>query len=159
MAPAGTKLIASNRKARHQFSIFDVIETGIVLRGSEVKALREAHVQLGDGYGRIQRGELWLEGVHISPYSYATGFGSHVPDSPRKLLAHRQEIAKLAKRVHEEHLTLVPLSMYWKDGRVKVEMALAKGRTKGDKRQALAKADAEREMATQLRLARRGGAN
>jgi SsrA-binding protein len=156
MSPPGTKAIATNRKAHHDYSILDVVEAGIVLRGSEVKSLREGHVQIADAYARFSRHELWLEGLHIAPYSHATGFGSHLPDSPRKLLLHSAEISRLSARVHQEHLTLVPLSLYFKDGRVKVELALVKGRTKGDKRQALAKADAQREIASQLGRSRKG---
>jgi SsrA-binding protein len=142
-------LIASNRKARRDYTILDVVEAGIVLRGSEVKSLRDGHVQIADAYARFARGEVWLDGIHISPYTNAVGFGAHDPDRARKLLLHADQIARLHARVQQERLTLVPLSMYFKDGRAKVELALAKGRTKGDKRQALAKADAAREMAVE----------
>jgi SsrA-binding protein len=156
MASPGTKTLASNRKARHDYTILDVVEVGIVLRGSEVKSLRLGQVRIADAYARITDGEMWLDGMHIPPYSHATGFGAHVPDGPRKLLAHRAEIAKLGARLHQEHLTLVPLSIYLRDGRVKVELALAKGRTKGDKRHALAKADAQRDIAAALGRRRKG---
>jgi SsrA-binding protein len=146
MRPAGTKLIASNRKARHDYSILDTFEAGIVLHGSEVKSLRDGHVQLGDAYARIRDGEVWLEGVHIAPYRFANGFGAHLPDRARKLLLQRAEIDRLAARINQERLALVPLSLYFKDGRAKVELALAKGRTRVDKRQALAERDSQREI-------------
>ena len=150
MAPPAPKPIASNRKARRDYDILDEVEAGIVLRGSEVKSLRLGMVQIGEAYARIDRNEVWLDGMHIPPYTHAQGFGAHLPDNPRKLLLHSAEIQRLAARVNQEHLTLIPLSLYFKDGRVKVELALVKGRTKGDKRQALAKSDAQREIRDQL---------
>ena len=153
---ANSRLIASNRRARHDFSILDSVEAGIELRGSEVKSLRLGNVQLADAYARIERGQVWLEGVHIAPYAFAHGVGSHDPDRRRRLLLHAEEIAKLGDRVAQERLTLVPLSLYMKDGRVKVELAVAKGRTKGDKRQALAERDADREMQKALGRQRKG---
>jgi SsrA-binding protein len=150
MSPPGTKLIASNRKARHAYSITDTVEAGIVLFGSEVKSLREAQVQIGDGYARIRDDELWLEGVNIAPYGFAIGFGAHEQDRPRKLLMHRAEIKRLADRIDRERVSLVPLSMYFKDGRVKVELGIGKGRTKGDKRQAIAERDAKRDIEREL---------
>lgn len=156
MDRAGTKLIASNRKARHDFTILDVVEAGIVLQGSEVKSLREGHVQLADAYGRVNDHEIWLEGVHIAPYQFAHGVGAHDPNRPRKLLLNRAEIDRLDARMGQERLTLVPLSLYFKDGRAKVELALAKGRTKGDKRQAIAKKDAQREIDRELGRQRKG---
>ena len=146
----GTKLIASNRKARHDYSILDVVEAGIMLQGSEVKSLREGHVQLLDSYARIVRGEVWLEGVHIAPYQFAHGVGAHDPTRPRKLLLNRAEIARIDARISQERLALIPLSIYFKDGRAKVELAVAAGRTKGDKRQAIAKKDAQREIDREL---------
>jgi SsrA-binding protein len=117
-----------------------------VLSGSEVKSLREGNVQIADAYARVQRGEVWMDGVHIAPYLFATGVGAHDPDRPRKLLLHRREIDRLDARVAQEGLSLVPLRLYWKDGRAKIELALAKGRTKVDKRQVMAQRDADREM-------------
>lgn len=157
MSPPGTKLIASNRKARHDFSILDVFEAGIVLQGSEVKSLREGHVQLADAYARVSDGEIWLEGVHIAPYQFAHGVGAHDPNRARKLLLGREEIDRIDARVGQERLALVPLSLYFKDGRAKVELALAKGRTKGDKRQAIAKKDAQREIDRELGRQRKAG--
>jgi SsrA-binding protein len=150
MAPPGTKLIASNRRARHDYSITDTVEAGIVLLGSEVKSLREAQVQLADGYARIRSDELWLEGVNIAPYSFAIGFGAHEQDRPRKLLLHRAEIRRLAERIDRERVSVVPLSMYFRDGRVKVELGIGKGRTKGDKRQAIAERDAQRDIEREM---------
>src|SRR5690348_6707492 len=135
------KYIAQNRKARHDYSILDVFETGIVLQGSEVKTLRDGTMQIADAYARVINGEIWLDGVHIPPYLFAHGVGAHDPDRPRKLLLHAEEISRIAARVQQERLTLIPLSFYFKDGRVKVELALAVGRKKGDKRQAMAERD------------------
>jgi SsrA-binding protein len=153
---ANSRPIASNRRARHDFSILDTVEAGIELRGSEVKSLRLGNVQLADAYARVERGQVWLEGVHIAPYAFAHGIGSHDPDRRRRLLLHSEEIAKLSDRVAQERLALVPLSLYLKEGRVKVELGLAKGRTKGDKRQALAERDADREIQKALGRQRKG---
>lgn len=156
MAPPGTKVVASNRKAWHDFTILDTIECGLVLVGSEVKSLRAGQVQLADAYARISNGECWMEGVRIAPYAFAQGFGSHAPDRARKLLLHREQLDKLAARVAQESLTLVPLSIYFTEGRAKVDLALAKGRRKGDQRQALAEKDAARDMARALGRQRKG---
>lgn len=142
----GRKLIASNRRARHDYSVLDVVEAGLVLSGSEVKSLRLGEVQMADAYARYSDGELWLEGVHVSPYQFATGVGAHDPDRRRKLLLHRQEIERLQARVAQERLALVPLSLYFIEGRAKVELALGKGRQKADKRQAIAERDSKREI-------------
>jgi SsrA-binding protein len=156
MAPPGTKVVATNRKARHGYTILDTVEAGLVLVGSEVKSLRAGHVQLADAYARINGGECWLDGVRIAPYAFAQGFGAHDPDRARKLLLHREQLDKLAARVAQESLTLVPLAIYFKDGRAKVELALARGRRKGDQRQAMAERDAAREMAVALGRQRKG---
>ena len=150
MAPPGTKLIASNRRARHDYSITDTVEAGIVLLGSEVKSLREAQVQLADGYARIRNDEMWLEGVNIAPYGFAIGFGAHEQDRPRKLLLHRAEIRRLGEQIDRERVSVVPLSMYFRDGRVKVELGIGKGRTKGDKRQAIAERYAQRDIEREM---------
>jgi SsrA-binding protein len=150
------KYIAQNRRARHDYSILDVFETGIVLQGSEVKTLREGTMQMADAYARVINGEIWLDGVHIPPYLFAHGVGAHDPDRPRKLLLHADEIKRIAARVQQERLTLIPLSFYFKDGRVKVELALAVGRKKGDKRQAMAERDTQREMQKALGRQRKG---
>lgn len=156
MPGPGTKLIASNRKARHDFAIVDVYEAGLVLQGSEVKSLREGAVQLADAFVRIDRGEAWLEGVHIAPYQFAHGVGAHDPMRRRKLLLNKDEIERLAARMGQERLALVPLALYFKDGRAKVELGLGKGRTKGDKRQAIAKKDAQREIDREVGRQRKG---
>jgi SsrA-binding protein len=157
MPPLGTKLIATNRKARRDYAISDVIEAGLVLSGSEVKSLRAGHVQLADAYARVRGGEVWMEGVHIAPYQFAVGVGAHDPDRPRKLLLNRSEIDRLAARVDQERVALVPLALYFKDGRAKVELGVGKGRTKGDKRQAIAERDSKREIERALGRARKAG--
>lgn len=143
---SGSQLIASNRKARHGYSILDVVEAGIVLLGSEVKSLRAGQVQIADAYAHIVRGEMWLEGVHIAPYSFAVGAGSHDPMRPRKLLLHTEQIRRLQERVAKERLTLVALSLHLRKGRVKVELGLAKGRQKADRRQAIAEKESQIEI-------------
>jgi SsrA-binding protein len=144
---SGTKLIASNRKARHDYAITDSIECGIVLQGSEVKSLRQGHVQIADAYARIVGGEVWLDGVHIPPYQFAHGVGAHDPDRPRKLLLHGNEVSRLQSEVAKERLSMVPLAFYFRDGKVKVELGVGKGRRKSDKRNAMAERDSQREMA------------
>jgi SsrA-binding protein len=144
---SGTKLIAANRKARRNYEVLETVEAGLVLRGSEVKSLRAAHVQLGDAHARIEGGEVWLVSMHVSPYDHAQAHSGHEPDRRRKLLLHRTEIDRLRSIVDEQHLSLIPLALYFKDGRAKVELALARGRKTYDKREVLAKRDAEREAA------------
>ncbi len=139
------RMVAQNRRARHDYDILDTYEAGLVLVGSEVKSLREGKAQLRDSYARVQDGEVWLYGVHVPPYVFATGFGAVDPDRRRKLLLHRRQIEELAKRTQQESLTLVPLSLYFKDGRAKVDLALAKGRRLYDKRHAIAARDADME--------------
>jgi SsrA-binding protein len=153
----GTKVVASNRRARHDYDVLETFECGIVLRGSEVKSLREGKIQLKDAYARVQDGELWLHGTHIAPYANATGPAAHDPDRARKLLLHRAEIDELMGRTQQESLTLVPLSVYFKDSKAKVELALAKGRRRYDKRQAIAARDAAREAERAMAQARRRG--
>jgi len=156
MAKAPNATLASNRKARHDYAILDVVEAGIVLHGSEVKSLRAGQVQIADAYARVIDGEVWLDGVHISPYQYAVGVGSHDPDRPRKLLLHRDEIERLADRVARERLSLVPLAFRLVDGRVKVDLALARGRRREDKRQVIAERDVKREIQRALGRQRKG---
>jgi SsrA-binding protein len=153
---SGTKLIAANRKARRDYEVLETVEAGLVLRGSEVKSLRASHVQMGDAYARIDDGEAWLVSLRISPYDHAQTHSGHEPDRRRKLLLHRSELSRLAQVVDEQRLALVPLSLYFRDGRVKVELALARGRKTYDKREALAKRDAERETARAMAAARKG---
>ena len=140
------RTIARNRRARHDYDILDTYECGLSLLGSEIKSLREGNVQLADTYARPERGELWLLGLHIAPYSHAAGFGGHQPERARKLLLHRKEIEELTHRVAIERVQLVPLSLYFKDGRAKVEIAVGRGRKAHDKRQAMAERDAQKEM-------------
>jgi SsrA-binding protein len=142
---ADRKVVATNRKARHDYEIVDTFECGIVLRGSEVKSLRDAQVQLKDAYADIRDGEVWLERAHIAPYSFAVA-GGHDPERPRKLLLHRREIDRLLIKVNEVGLTLVPLQIYFKEGKAKVEIALAKGRRTYDKRQKIRERMEKREM-------------
>lgn len=156
MATEGITIIASNRKARFDYNVLDTFEAGIVLHGSEVKVLRLGHLQIADAYARVINGELWLDGVHIPPYAFAHGVGAHDPDRARKLLMKSGEISKIGARIAQERLSLVPLSFYFKDGRVKVELALAQGRRKGDKRNAMAERDTQREMQKALGRQRKG---
>jgi SsrA-binding protein len=142
---AGRKVVATNRRARHDYEILDTFECGIVLRGSEVKSLRDAQVQLKDAYADIRDGEVWLERMHIAPYGFAAG-GGHDPERARKLLLHRREIDRLTGKVNEVGLTLIPLQVYFKEGRAKVEIALAKGRRTYDKRQKIRERMERREM-------------
>ena len=159
MAPKGTKPIASNRRARHDYDIVEVYECGIALVGSEVKSMREGKVQLRDAYARIEDGELWLHAVHVPPYSFAHGPDGHDPERRRKLLLHRREIDELWDRTRRESLTLVPLSIYFKDGRAKVELALARGRKRYDKRHAIAERDAKRDTERAMGRAAKGRRN
>ena len=146
---ADTKLIAENRRARRDYEFLERLEAGVVLSGTEVKSAREGHVQLGSAYADIRDGEAWLIGSSIAEYAQK-GSSSHDPDRDRKLLLHRQEIDSLYGKVREKGLTLVPLRMYFKDGRVKVELALAKGRERADKRRVLA--DRTRSARSSARL-------
>lgn len=145
-----TKTIATNRRARHDFEIIDTVEAGLVLRGSEVKSLRDGRANLKDGYGFIKDGEAWLLGVHISPYSFSRG-GGHEPDRSRKLLLHKREILRLAAQIAEKGYTLIPLRMYFKEGKAKVELGLGRGKTRFDKRETLKRKQADREMQRAMR--------
>ena len=149
----GRKLIAQNKKARHDYHIEDVFEAGLVLTGTEVKSLRAGRASLVDGFAVLKDGEAWLQNVHIPEYDPGT-WTNHEPRRPRKLLLHRQEISKLLGKTKESGLTLVPLTLYFKDGKAKVEIALARGKRTYDKRQALAERQAQRE--TDRAVARRG---
>ena len=148
----GRKLVAQNRKARHDYHIDDVYEAGMVLTGTEVKSLRAGHAQLVDGYAHIRDGELWLAGVHIPEYTEGT-WTNHEPRRERKLLLHRAEIVRLIGKTKEGGVTMVPLALYFKDGKAKVEIALGRGKRSYDKRQALAEKQSKREM--QRALSRR----
>jgi SsrA-binding protein len=153
----GVRTVARNRRARHDYDILETFECGISLQGSEVKSLRAARVTLQDAYARVEGGEVWLLGVHIPPYEHAAGFGAHDPDRRRKLLLHRREIDQLAGNTQQQSLTLVPLSIYFRDGKAKVELALARGRRLYDKRHAIASRDAARDAEREARTATRGG--
>jgi len=144
------KLITKNRKARHDYFIIEQTEAGIALRGTEVKSLRAGRANLKDSFARIQDGEVWLYGAHISAYEEGNRY-NHDPDRPRKLLLHRREIMRLRGRVEEKGLTLVPLSLYFKRGIVKVELALARGKAEHDKRRAIAERESDREIARALK--------
>jgi SsrA-binding protein len=146
----GRKVVATNRRARHNYDILDTYEAGMVLTGSEVKSLRAGQVQLKDAYGLLQGGELWLENAHIAPYSFALE-GGHAPERKRKLLLHRREIDRLTGKINEQGLTLVPLQIYFVNGRAKIEIALAKGRHTYDKRKKLVERQQKREMDRAIR--------
>jgi SsrA-binding protein len=150
---AGHKVVATNRKARFNYEILDSFEAGIVLRGSEVKSLRAGNVQLKDSYATIRDGEVWLENTHIAPYSFAE-HGGHDPERPRKLLLHRREIDRLFGRIREEGLTLVPLQMYFTEGKAKVDLGLARGKRPHDKRRAIVERQQKREMSRARSLRR-----
>ena len=145
------RYVARNRRARHDYDILEVFECGIALKGAEVKSLRLGQASLQDAYARIDDGELWLLGAHLAPYEYASGYGRFEPNRPRKLLLHRKQLDELGGRVAQKALTLVPLSIYFKDGLAKVELALARGRRLYDKRHAIAERDATREAQRVIR--------
>lgn len=146
-------MITQNRKARHNFTVLDTLECGIALVGSEVKSLRRGKVSLDEAYGRVEGGEVWLVGCDIAEYEEASRL-NHNPRRRRKLLLHRREIAKFASKAYQTGLTLVPLKMYFKNGRAKVLMGIGKGRKHHDKREALKKADSQRDIQRAMR--RRG---
>ena len=139
------KVVATNRQARFNYEILDTWEAGMVLRGSEVKSLRDGQMQLKDSYADIRGGEVWLENAHIAPYSFAE-HGGHEPERSRKLLLHRREIDRLFGRIREEGLTLVPIQVYFVNGRAKVEIGLAKGKRTRDKRKDIVERQQKREM-------------
>jgi SsrA-binding protein len=143
--PSGTKQIAENRRARHDYQLLDRFEAGIVLTGTEVKSLREGRVTLAQAYADVRGNEVWLIGADIATYDQGN-IANHEPARDRKLLLHRGEIASLIGKVRERGQTLVPTRLYFKDGKVKVELALAKGKEKGDKRRDIAEREAKRQM-------------
>jgi SsrA-binding protein len=151
----GRKVVAQNRRARHDYSIIDTYEAGLVLTGTEVKSLRLGRATLADAFVQIESGEAWAHGLHIPEYTQGT-WTNHTPLRKRKLLLHRDEIEKLAQKTKEGGLTIVPLALYFKDGKAKLEIALAKGRRAYDHRQQLAERDASREMARALGRRRKG---
>lgn len=141
----GIKIIADNRKAWHEYHVLDKYEAGLVLQGSEVKSLRDGHVQLKDSYVVFKGAELWLQNCHISKYT-ASSYNNHEPERHRKLLMHRNEIDKIIAQLKEKGLTMVPLKLYFKEGVAKVEVALVKGKLAHDKRQDIKKRDVQREL-------------
>lgn len=149
----GRKIVARNRRARHDYTIEDVYEAGMVLTGTEVKSLRAGRASLVEGFAQIKNGEVWLENVHIPEYTQGT-WTNHEPKRARKLLLHKGEIARLVGKTGERGRTLVPLAVYFQDGRAKVELALARGKRQVDKRHDIAKREADLEMA---RASRRRG--
>ena len=149
----GEKLIADNRRARHDYHLLERLEAGLVLTGTEVKSLRDGRATLGQAYAELRDGEAWLVGSHISTYEQGN-VANHDPDRPRKLLLHSREIARLIGQTKERGLTLVPTRLYFKDGRVKVELALARGKEQRDKRRDIAKRDADRQIERALKSRR-----
>ena len=143
------QIVATNRRARHNYSILDTFEAGIALMGTEVKALRDGQASLADAFATVDDGEIWLRNVHIPEYHHGS-WTNHAPRRNRKLLLHRSQIDTLIGKVQDGNLSLVPLSLYFLDGKVKVELALARGKQAHDKRQDLAKRDADREITREL---------
>ena len=151
--PKGQKPIAENRRARHDYQLLERLEAGIVLTGTEVNSLREGRVTLAQAYADLRDGEAWLHGASIAEYAQGN-IANHDPDRPRKLLLHKRELDSLIGKTKERGLTIVPTRLYFKDGKVKVELALARGKEKLDKRRDIAKRDAEREMARAVKARR-----
>lgn len=149
------KLITQNRKARHDYTVLDTVEAGIALQGTEVKSLRDGRAHLKDSFARVEDGEMWLYHMHISPYDQGNRY-NHDPTRRRKLLLHRREINRFLGRVQERGLTLIPLKVYFKRGKVKVELALARGKHEYDRRHDIAKRDEERDVARTLARVQRG---
>jgi len=145
-----TKNITTNRKARFNYEVSEVFEAGIVLTGSEVKSLRLGHADLKDAYASVRGGEMWLVGLRISPYEFARD-GGHEPERERKLLLHKREIDKIGAKLAEKGLALIPLRMYFKAGKAKVELGLGKGKAQRDKRETLKRRQADREMQRAMR--------
>jgi SsrA-binding protein len=148
------RVIAENRKARHDYHVLETFETGVALLGTEVKAIREGRVNLRDSYARVENGEVWMMNVHISPYSHR-GYAEHAEMRQRKLLLHQHEIRKLVGRTAEKGLTLVPLELYFKKGRVKVLLALAKGKQAHDKRETIRRREVDRETRAAVKARQR----
>ena len=152
------RIIADNRKARHDYHILETYEAGVALLGTEVKAIREGRVNLRDSYARPEGGEVWMLNVHISSYSHR-GYADHAETRQRKLLLHRHEIRKLIGRTAEKGLTLVPLQMYFKNGRVKVLVGLARGKQAHDKRETIRRREVDRETRAAIKVGRRRSSN
>ncbi|BBZ05361.1 SsrA-binding protein [Mycolicibacterium chitae] len=143
------QVVATNRKARHNYAILDTFEAGVVLQGTEVKSLREGQASLADAFATVDDGEIWLRNLHIPEYHHGS-WTNHTPRRNRKLLLHRRQIDTLVGKIRDGNLTLVPLSLYFSEGKVKVELALARGKQAHDKRQDLARRDADREITREL---------
>lgn len=155
MATTGIKMIAQNRRARHDYEVVSTIECGIALKGVEVKSLREGKAQMRESFARVEGGEVFVFALHISPWTSASTWDKVDPDRKRKLLLHHREIDELKRKTEQQSFTLVPLSLYFKDGRAKLELALAKGRKTYDKRAAIAARDVNRETEREMAAARR----
>jgi SsrA-binding protein len=155
VASKGEKLVADNRKARHEYHFLEKVEAGLALTGTEVKSLREGRASIARAYAEMRDGEAWLVGLHIPAYE-SSGYASHDPERDRKLLLHRRQIDSLGGKVAERGLTLVPTRLYFKDGRAKVELALARGKEVRDKRRDIAKRDAQRQIERALKSRQRG---
>jgi SsrA-binding protein len=153
MADVAEKPIAENRKARHDYHLVERHEAGLELTGTEVKSLREGNAHLQRAYAELRDGQIWLVGAHIAPYEQGT-YANHEPDRDRRLLLHRREIDSLGGKVRERGFTLVPTRLYWKNGRAKVEIALARGKEAHDKRRDIARRDAQREVERELKSRR-----
>ena len=151
---AGEKTVVLNRRARHEYHVIDSYEAGIALRGTEVKSLRDAQMQLVDSYAEMRDGELWLVGAHINPYEQGTVW-NHEPTRRRKLLLHKQQLVRLGVQVSEKGLTLIPLRVYFKNGRAKVEIGLCRGKQTHDKRDDIKTREAKREIDRAMKEARR----
>src|SRR5262247_2704022 len=150
----GDRPIATNRRARHEYEILETVEAGLVLRGTEVKSLRAGQVNFKDSFATVRNNEAWLRGCHISPYSHGTD-ANHQPERDRKLLLHQREISRLTGKIAERGLTLVPLRLYFKQGRAKLELGLARGKKLHDKRSSIREREAKREMAKETRARQR----
>lgn len=149
------RVVANNRRARHEYEILETFEAGLVLRGTEVKSLRDGQVNFKDSYATVRNGEAWLRGCHISPYSHGTD-ANHQPERDRKLLLHKREITRIVGKTAEKGLTVVPLKIYFKGGRIKIEVGLARGKKLHDKRATLRERETRREMEKAARAGRSG---
>jgi SsrA-binding protein len=156
VAPPDAKIVATNRQARREFEILDTVEAGMVLQGSEVKSLRTGKAQLAEAYARIHNGEVWINSLHISQYEHSSAAFGHDSDRPKKLLLHKGEIIRLQAQIDQKGLTLVPLSLYFRDGRAKLELALARRKRLVDKRQTIARREADREAQREMSRGLRG---
>jgi SsrA-binding protein len=152
---AEDRVVATNRRARHEYEILETLEAGLVLRGTEVKSLRDGQVNFKDSYATVRNGEAWLRGCHISPYSHGTD-ANHQPERDRKLLLHKREITRIMGKTAEKGLTVVPLKIYFKQGRIKIEIGLARGKKLHDKRATLRERETRREMEKAARAGRAG---